>query len=180
VNVTCWTVTKDLWNAKFNFCRNSSFNVVCKYSNISLANIQISQALILFVNIQISHGRGVYISQTKYPSSWQTVMKIILAVKFLSRWRRTARTEEWKQFQNFLLFLCKDQKKSIAYDQKSKSNNFSTVFNHNQIDLAKTENTIAFVVESDVLVNPVLVLNVESHILFKFSSALKAQCWWVD
>jgi len=74
------------------------------------------------------------------------------------------------------LFLCKEQKKSIAYDQKSKSNNFSTVFNHNQIDLAQTENTIAFVVESDVLVNPVLVLNVESHIFYKFSSALKAQC----
>lgn len=46
------------------------------FSNISLANIQISQALILFENIQISRGRGVYISQTKYPSSWQTVIFI--------------------------------------------------------------------------------------------------------
>jgi len=80
-----WTVTKDLWNAKF-YCRNSSFNVVCKYSNISLANIQISQALILFANIQISRGRGVYISQTKYLSR-QTVMKMafILTVKCLFR-----------------------------------------------------------------------------------------------
>lgn len=122
MNVTCWTVTKDLWNAKFNFCRNSSFNVVCKYSNISLANIQISQALILFVNIQISRGRGVYISQTKSPSSWQTVMKLILAVKFSPI---GGELQEQRNENNFKISCC--------FSAKSKRNPLHMIRNQNPI-----------------------------------------------
>ena len=122
-----WTVTKDLWNAKF-YCRNSSFNIVCKYSNISLANIQISQALTLFANIQISRGRGVYILQTKYLSRY-TVMKMAFlltvnnssSAQLVCR-KKTTRTEEWKQFLIFFFFLCKAKEIPCIYDQKSKSN----------------------------------------------------------
>ena len=171
-----WTVTKDLWNAKF-YCRNSSFNIVCKYSNISLANIQISQALILFANIQISRGRGVYISQTKHLTSGHTVMKMAFTLTSSSAQtvcpKKTTRTEEWKQFQTFFFFLCKTKEIPCTHMIRNQNpiipQNFANTTR--QISL-KRKMRLHLLWNLMFLFTCMLVLNVKNRILDKLSLAL--------